>query len=231
MKRPISSILALAMVAALLAIFAGTATAQVTEWSGQIAVINGASTDPVSVTIGADSLSDVAYAADAVSVIVPEGNYDVTFTSSAGDSSVNTSVGGPSAQTLVSTNGALAILSYPVAMTPIDAGMAKVIVWNTTDAVVSLTVDGGAPVDIAPKAEGPTLMVADGTGVAIDIDGVTKNLATPADSHTDVFAVSDGTTPAIALAIIPSITECGSPSMMARSMNAPGSPSSPLQMT
>ncbi|MEA2024246.1 MAG: PASTA domain-containing protein [Actinomycetota bacterium] len=207
MKRAISSVLALAMVAALLAIFAGAATAQVTEPSGQVAVINGASTDPVSVTIGADSLSDVAYAADAVSVIVPEGNYDVTFTSGAGDSSVNTAVGGPSAQTLVSTNGALAILGYPVDMTPIDAGMAKVTVWNTTDAVVSLTVDGGAPVDIAPKAEGPTLMVADGAGVAIDIDGVTKNVATPADSYTDVFAVNDGTTPAVALAIIPSITD------------------------
>ena len=31
--------------------------------------------------------------------------------------------------------------------------------------------------------------------------------------------------------IIPSITECGSPSMMERSMNAPGSPSSPLHIT
>ncbi len=207
MKRTISSILALAMIAALLAIFAGAANAQVTEPSGQIAVINGASTDPVTVTIGADSLSGVAYAADAVSTIVPEGNYDVVFTDSAGDSSVNTAVGGPSAQTLVSTNGALAILGYPVAMAPIDAGMAKVIVWNTTDAVVSLTIDGGAPVDVAPKAEGPTLMVADGAGVAIDIDGVPKNVATPAGSYTDVFAVNDGTTTAIALAIIPSITD------------------------
>jgi hypothetical protein len=49
------------------------------------------------------------------------------------------------------------------------------------------------------------LTVADGAGVAVDIDGVTIDVATPADSYTDVFAVTDDVNPAIALAIIPSM--------------------------
>ena len=66
MKRTISSVLALAMVAALLAIFAGAASAEVTEPSGQIAVINGASADPVTASANGTQIGgDLAYAGDA----------------------------------------------------------------------------------------------------------------------------------------------------------------------
>ncbi len=208
MKRTISSVLALAMVAALLAIFAGAASAQVTEPSGQIAVINGASTDPVTVTIGPESLADVAYGNDAVATIVPVGDYDVAFAGGTVDSAVTTTVGDATAQTVVSGYGddTSTAKAYPVDMAPIDADMAKVTVWNATDAAVSVTVDGGAPVDVAPGDGIPTLIVADGAGVTVDVGGIPLNVATPADSYTDVFAVSDGTTPAIAQAIIPSMT-------------------------
>ncbi len=218
MKRTISSVLALAMAAALLAVFAGAAGAQVTEPSGQVAVINGASTDPVTVTVGAESLTDVAYSADAVATIVAAGDYDITFTGGTVDSAVTANVGDATAQTVVSGYGddTSTAKAYPVDMAPIDASMAKVNVWNATDASVSVTVDGGPPADVA-AGNGATLIVPEGAGVAIDIDGVAITVATPADSYTDVFAVNDGTTPAVAQAIIPSMT-----ALIATLTTAPG---------
>jgi beta-lactam-binding protein with PASTA domain len=206
MKRTISSVLALAMVAALLAIFAGAASAQVTEPSGQIAVINGVSTDPV--TAGADGTQiggDLVYAADAQAAILSAGAYDVAFSDT---SQAAVTLAGMDAFTVVSGFGIdpETATAYPVDMAPIDADMAKVTIWNATNASVSITVDGGAPADVAPGDGIPTLIVADGAGVAVDIGGVPLNVATPADSYTDVFAVSDGTTPAIAQAIVPSMT-------------------------
>jgi hypothetical protein len=195
------------MVAALLSIFAGAAGAQVTEPSGQVAVINGASTDPVTATVGNESLADVAYGTDAVATIVPAGDYDVAFTGGTVDSGVTTTVGDATAQTVVSGYGddTATAKAYAVDMTPIDAGMAKVTVWNATNATVSITIFGGNPADVLPGDGVASLTVAYGAGVAVDIDGVTIDVATPADSYTDVFAVTDDVNPAIALAIIPSM--------------------------
>ena len=207
MKRTISSVLALAMVGALLSIFVGAAGAQVTEPSGQVAAINGASTDPVTATANTTQIGgDLAYAADAQALILPASGSPYTLAFSDG-TQVNLTLGGEDAFTVVSGFGGSGAEAYPVDVAPIDAGMAKVTIWNATAAPVSVTIDGGTPADVAPGAGVATLTVADGAGVAVDIDGVQASVATPGDSYTDVFAVNDGTTPAVAQATIDSMTD------------------------
>ena len=193
------------MVAALLAIFAGAASAEVTEPSGQIAVINGASTDPVTASANGTQIGgDLTYAADAEAAILPAASspYAVAFSTG---SQADVSLAGMDAFTVVSGFGDSGAQAYGVDMAPIDSGMAKVTIWNATDVAVPVAVDGGAPTDVAPGASLPTLIVADGAGVVIDIAGVPASVATPADSYTDVFAVTDNATPAIAQAVIPSM--------------------------
>ena len=51
-------VLVLLTIAALFASVVGAATAQVTEPSGQVSVVNGASTDPVVVTAGATEIAN-----------------------------------------------------------------------------------------------------------------------------------------------------------------------------
>ena len=205
MKRTISSVLALAMVAALLAIFAGAASAEVTEPSGQIAVINGASADPVTASANGTQIGgDLAYAANAEAAILPAAGSPYAVVFSTGPQA-DVALAGTDAFTVVSGFGDSGAQEYAVDTTPIDAGMAKVTIWNATDALVPIAVDGGAPTDVAPGAGLPTLIVADGAGVAVDINGVQMSVATPADSYTDVFAVTDSANPMIAQAIIPSM--------------------------
>ncbi|MEA3503437.1 MAG: hypothetical protein U9R47_11715, partial [Actinomycetota bacterium] len=180
MKRTISSVLALAMVAALLAVFAGAASAQVTEDSGQIAVVNGTSTDPVTATAGGGAIGgDLVYAADSQAAVFAAGQYDVVFSDG---STTAVDLAAISAVTVVSGYGddTDTAKSYGVDMTPIDAGMAKVTVWNATGAPVQVAIDGAAATELAPGESLPTATVAADTPVGIDIDGVKKDIATPA---------------------------------------------------
>ncbi len=192
---------------ALLAI-PGAAGAQQAGQVGQVAVINGSSTDAVSVAVGGSVLAEgLEYGADAVAAVVPAGTQTVGFTGGSADASVRIDVAAGSAQTVVSgygEDGATAHV-YPVELTPIAAGTAKVTVWNATTAPVEVSIDGATAVTVEPGAGVDTVEVTAGQSVDVAVGGVTQTVATDADSYTDVFAVDDGTTPALALSIIPSM--------------------------
>ena len=194
--------------AALFASVVGAATAQVTEPSGQVNVVNGASTDPVVVTAGATEIANgLTYGEDAVAATLASGSYDVVFVGGSVDSSAPITVGPVTAQTVVSGFGPDSAQAYAVDTAPIDAGMAKVTVWNATEAIVDATVDGLAPEEIAPGGGLPTIVVSGGTTVEIVIDGVARDVTAGADSYTDVFAVDDTVDLKIAVAVIPSMTD------------------------
>jgi beta-lactam-binding protein with PASTA domain len=201
-------VLVLLTIAALIASAVGMATAQVTEPSGQVNVINGASTDPVVVTAGGTEIANgLTYGEDAVAATLASGNYQVVFAGGSVDSSAPITVGPVTAQTVVSGFGPDSAQAYGVDTAPIEAGMAKVTVWNATEAIVDATVDGLAPEEIAPGGGLPTMVVAAGTTVEIVIDGVARDVTAGADSYTDVFAVDDTVELKIALAVIPSMTD------------------------
>jgi len=210
MKRTISSVLALGMIAAMLSIFAGAASAQVTEPSGQIAVVNGASTDPVTADANGTAIGgDLAYADTVGTTILPASGSPFTVTFS--DTSATTvALAGMDAFTVVSgygDNGETA-KAYPVEVAPYaDASQGKVQVWNATAADVTVNVGSGDVTVAAGQSISPNAVdMAPGT-YTITIDGVTRDIDVAADSYTDVFAVNDGTTPAIAAATIASMTD------------------------
>ena len=100
MKSISRVLLVVAMVGGLLSAAIG-AGAQESSPSGYLAAVNGASTDPVNVAAGAESIaSGLAYAADGAAAIVPAASYDVTFTGGTVDSSVPVNVTAGSAQTV-----------------------------------------------------------------------------------------------------------------------------------
>lgn len=201
-------VLVLLTIAALFASAVGMATAQVTEPSGQVNVINGASTDPVVVTAGGTEIANgLTYGEDAVAATLASGNYEVVFAGGSVDSSAPITVGPVTAQTVVSGFGPDSAQAYGVDTAPIEAGMAKVTVWNATEAIVDATVDGLAPEEIAPGGGLPTMVVAAGTTVEIVIDGVARDVTAGADSYTDVFAVDDTVDLKIAVAVIASMTD------------------------
>jgi hypothetical protein len=154
-------VLVLLTIAALIASAVGMATAQVTEPSGQVNVINGASTDPVVVTAGGTEIANgLTYGEDAVAATLASGNYQVVFAGGSVDSSAPITVGPVTAQTVVSGFGPDSAQAYGVDTAPIEAGMAKVTVWNATEAIVDATVDGLAPEEIAPGGGLPTMVVS-----------------------------------------------------------------------
>lgn len=207
-SRKTTSWLALcALVTALVTVVAGPATGQ-TSGVGYVAAVNGASTDPVNITVGSVDLGSFDYAADGGGTTVPEGPADVSFTGGSVDSTVAVNIGAGSAMTVVSGFGedGETAAAYPIEVAPIDAGQAKYAVWNATTAAVTVAIDGGSPVDVAPGEGIAVTAVAAGT-VSIDIDGVARDVDLAADSYTDVFAVSDGVTPAVAIAQVPSMTD------------------------
>lgn len=209
MRQMIRTAFVLLTTIALLSALGGAVGAQESEPVGQLAVINGASNEPVNVTAGETTIaSGLVYAADGVAAILPAGGYDVAFTGGSIDSTVPVEVAAGSAQTVVSGYGeASSAFSYPVDVSPIDGGMAKVTVWNATGALVLVTIGAEAPIEVPPGQGLPTILVPADTPVAVDIDGVQRDVATPADSYTDVFAVNDLDVPAIAVSIIASMTD------------------------
>ena len=179
--------LVLAVVAALLSAAVGAVAAQETEPLGYLAVVNGASTDPVDVAAGTEPIAtDLEYAADGVFAILPESEYTVAFTGGSIDSMVAVEVAAGSAQTVVSGFGedpATTAFPYPIDMTPIDAGMARVTVWNATGARVDVAIDGETPETVEPGAGLPTMTLPADTPLVITIDGVDKDIATLGDSY------------------------------------------------
>lgn len=202
--------LVIAMVGAMLSSIVGAAGAQTAD-TAYLAAVNGASTDPVAVAAGTEAIaSDLAYAADGVGTTVPAGTYDVAFTGGTVDSQaagVDASAG--TASTVVSGFGldANTATAYPIDIAPIDAGMAKITVWNATAAPVMVSVNGDAAVSVEPGAGTGGTAYAAGTSVPVDIDGVIVDVTTPEDSYTDVFAVNDGATAAVAASVVASMTE------------------------
>ncbi|MFV2001179.1 MAG: PASTA domain-containing protein [Acidimicrobiia bacterium] len=177
---------------------------------GYLAAVNGASTDPVLVIAGAEQIADgLEYGADGVGTTVPAGSYDVTFTGGTIVSGVAVDVAGGSAQTVVSGFGENedTALAYPIDVNPIDAGMAKVTFWNATGATVLVTIGSQASVEVQPGEGLPTEVVAADTPVSVDVDGVMRDIATLADSYTDVFAVNDIQEAQIAISVVASMTD------------------------
>lgn len=215
MKSTGRIILVLAMVSALFASIVGTAGAQ--EAQGYLAAVNGASTDPVNVTANEIAIATaLTYGTDVGSgVPVPPASYAVDFTGGTVPSAATVDVAAGTAATVVSGFGLDpdTAAAYPIDTTAIDPGMAKVTIWNATTADVATTVTVGSDVQFAdtlvPGAATQTFTVAVNTPVTVAYDGVATpyNVITSDDSYTDVFAVSDGTTAAVAAAIVPSMTD------------------------
>jgi len=200
--------LVVAMVGVLLSSVVGAAGAQ-TEPPAYLAAVNGVSTDPVAVAAdGIEIATDLAYT-DTASIMIDAGTYNVAFTGGQFDSAVGLDVAAGSAQTVVSGygNDGASAKAYPIDIAPIDDGMAKVTVWNTTGAPVDITVDANSFTAVPPGEGVATVVVAAGTDVSVTIDALTEVVATAPDSYTDVFAVNDTQTPAIALSVIPSMTD------------------------
>jgi len=209
MKSLIRLSLVAAMVGVLLSSFVAAAGAQQAD-VGYLAAVNGASTDPVLVTAGAEQIADgLAYGVDGVGTTVPAGSYDVAFTGGTIVSGVAVDVSAGSAQTVVSGFGEDpdTALAYPIDVSPIDAGMAKVTFWNATGATVLVTFGAQAPTEVQAGDGLPTEIVAAGASVSIDVDGVTRDIATPEDSYTDVFAVNDIQEGKIAVSVVASMTD------------------------
>ena len=103
MKRTRSVAFVLFAVAASLAMVAGAVGAQ-EAGVGSLAVVNGASADPVDVTAGETTLaSGLAYAVDGVTAPpLPAGEYQVNFTDGSG---VGVTVAAGSAQNVLSRKG------------------------------------------------------------------------------------------------------------------------------
>jgi len=209
MKSMRRLVLVLAAVGALFISVVGAVGAQDAESMGYLAAVNGASTDPVGVAAGTIPIGTgpLDYAADGESTLVPAGDYVVTFTGGSLDSAVPVQVEAGSAQTVVSGygEGDNTAFAYPVDVDPIAAGMAKVTVWNATGARVDVKIDDGDIQTLEPGEGLPTTTVPADTLVSVTIDAVTREIATPADSYTDVFAVNDIQEGKIAISVVPSM--------------------------
>ncbi len=209
MKSISRVVLVVAMVGGLLSAAVG-AGAQEADSAAYLANVNGSSTAPVDVAVGSEPMTTgLAYAAASPIPYILVGQTEVTFTD--GDSLVaNVPINSAQvpAQTVVTGYGDTGGSAYPVEVAPIDAGSAKIRVWNATGAPVVVSI-GSLVVDetLDPGEGTPLQTVAADSNVPVVVDGLEKDVVTPADSYTDAFAVSDGTSPDIAVSTIPSMTE------------------------
>jgi beta-lactam-binding protein with PASTA domain len=194
MKRTISSVLALAMVAALMAIFAGAANAQTESGKAQLTAVNGMLGTTVTVTAtDADGTpydlgQDLAEGAVGTPVVIDPGTYTVAFNDGTADVAiVEVEIEAVQAWTVVSGYGDPGnAMAYPVIF---DATLPAVVFENS--ATVDVIVDGGVGT-IPPGAQmgnyAPavyTLTTDGGATATADLTGV------PNTSYTDVVAVGD----------------------------------------
>jgi len=201
--------LVVAMVGGLLSAAIG-AGAQEAGSSAYLANVNGSSTNPVDVAVGAEPVATgLAYAAASPVPYIAVGQSEVTFTAD-GAIVANVPINSAqvSAQTVVSGYGDTGGSAYPVEVEPIDVGSAKLRVWNATDAPVVVSIGSLVVDETLQPGEGTLLQtIAADSDVPVVVDGLEKDVVTPADSYTDAFAVSDGASPDIAIATIPSMTD------------------------
>lgn len=208
MKSRTRILLVIAMVGTLLSSIVGVAGAQEADVA-YLAAINGASTDPVTVTAGDLQIPDLAYGADVEGSILAAGLYDVTFTGGSVDSTVAVDASAGTAQTIVSGygEGTDTAFAYPIATDAIDTGMAKVTFWNATGAPVQVTIDDGTPSEIQPGEGLDTMVVAADSVVKIDVDDLVTEVTATLDSYTDVFAVNDTQEAKTAISVVASMTD------------------------
>jgi hypothetical protein len=210
MKSFTRYMLVIAMVGAMLSSIVGVAGAQEAP-VGYLAAVNGASTDPVDVNAGAVPIAeDLAYPNASAGVLAPSGGYIVAFTGGTVETNVALEASQGTAQIVVSgfassgnENGA----AYPIDVSAIDPAMAKVTIWNATGATVDVTVDGTGATPLDPGAGLPTMIVAAGTPLSVQIDGVSIDVPTNEDSYTDVFGVNDTQTPAVTTSVVASMKQ------------------------
>jgi beta-lactam-binding protein with PASTA domain len=205
MKRTISSVLALAMVAALLAIFAGAASAQTDTGKGQITAVNGTDkTVTVTAADGTDTIdlgSGLAPGTAGTPATVAPGTYAITFTDDADGTTVVASyqlaVGAVAAWNVVSGFGDPADTNAThAAAYPIDLDAATPVVVFSNSSAVSVTVTpGDLPVDQGAQS-GPqtpadfTITTPAGATTNAALSGV------DAASYTDAVVVGTDDAPA-----------------------------------
>ena len=199
------------MLAGLLAAAVGTASAQIAA-EAQLGVLNGASNDPVSVTINGNVAAEgLAYAAPPETFIGGAGSYKVAFSN--GMEGIAT-LGVGEAGTMVSGfgEGEETAKLYPIKVAPIAAGMAQYNVSNATDSPVKISIDG-VSMTLDSGASVGAAQVAAGTVVTVAIlledleDTVAREFTAGEDSYTDAFVVNDTFLYAVALGTVPSMTD------------------------
>jgi len=216
MKRTISSVLVLGMIAALLSIFAGVASAADDQGQAQIAVVNGAINDKVDVVASGGSgdvpiAKNLAYAADAEAKILPPDSYKVAFSDGAALTDP-LAAGAGTAYTVVSGLGENAPMAtaFPVKVEAINAGQGKAALWNATAAPVQYDFNGTTG-SLDPGKGIDAQEFAAGTVLKVTVEGVSRDITVNEDSYTDVFAVATGNETGldfgIAVAVIPSMTD------------------------
>ena len=198
MKRTISSVLALAMVAALLAIFAGTASAQTESGKAQLTAVNGMLGTTVTVTAtDADGTpydlgQDLDEGAAGAPIAVDPGAYTVVFNDGTADiATVEVVAEAVQAWTIVSGYG-----------DPDSNAMAYPVTFDVT--VPAIFFDNSAVVDIDVAPDVGTLPPGSQMGnpapAVFDITtdgGGTTNIdltSVPDTSYTDVVVAGDDTT-------------------------------------
>jgi beta-lactam-binding protein with PASTA domain len=209
MKSISRVLLVVAMVGGLVSAAVG-AGAQESSTSAYLANVNGSSTAPVDVAVGSELIATgLAFGEASPVPYVAVGQTEVTFTAD-GAIVANVPINSAQvpAQTVVSGFGDTGGSSYPVEVGPIDAGSAKIRLWNATGAPVVVSIGSLVVDETLEPGEGTSLQtVAADSNVPVVVDGLEADVVTPEDSYTDAFAVNDGTTPDIAVSTIPSMTD------------------------
>jgi beta-lactam-binding protein with PASTA domain len=195
MKRTISSVLVLGMIAALLSIFAGVASATNDQGKGTIVAVNGMdATVSVTATDGTNTVDlgqNLGMGAIGIPAVVDPGDYTVTFNDGSSDvASYKLTVDPVSAWSIVSGYGdpgdsnASGASAYPVNL---DEATPAIVFANSSGVGVNVA---PAPGDIpqgkagAVVKPGPySITPATGTAIDVDLSGV------PDTSYTQVFAL------------------------------------------
>ena len=203
MSRVRTFALMLALVVATSAIAVSGASAQTA--SAQLAFVNGASTDAVTVSAtGPDQITTdpILFATASEPVVVTPGTYDVAFSDG---SVVELDVEPGTAWTVVSQLAdPLTAVAFPVVVEPVPQGQAVVVVWNAEAVPVEISVDGDAR-QVAPDEQHSIVTVDAGTPVEVSVSGVVTDIGTAADNYIDVFAVASADATGVASAVVGSM--------------------------
>ncbi|MGI9665867.1 MAG: PASTA domain-containing protein [Acidimicrobiia bacterium] len=195
--------LVLGLITSLMMVVGSVAVAQTTNT--QLAFVNGASADPVSVTLNdAEVATDLAFATGTAPAVFESGEYTVAFSDG---STVSDTVPPASASTVVSGFGEEGGTAnfYPVTIEEIPADQAKVVVWNASTETQTISVDGSDPIEVAAGEGLAPQLVAAGAEVSVQVGEVTRSVTAAADNYIDMFVVSNGAAVDVASVVIPSM--------------------------